>query len=101
MNDWFSALGFRETTLLGGLVGAILSLKFIPGKNLWQRGSNVAGGMLAAAYIAPFVVSFFSLNAKLEAGFAFLIGLYGMTIASALLEQITPTVQALREKFTR
>ena len=101
MNDWFNALGFRESTLLAGLAGAVLSLKFIPGKNLWQRGSNVVGGMLAAAYIAPFAVSAFSLNSKLEAGFAFLIGLYGMTLASAFLEQIGPGVQALREKWTR
>lgn len=100
MDDWFVQLGFKETTLLGGLIGALLSLKFVPGANIWQRGTNVAGGMLTAAYLAPLVTSYLSVPQKLEGGIAFLIGLFGMMIADAAVGQIQPAIAGIRKKLT-
>lgn len=99
MNDWFAALGLKPIALVGGLLGALVSLKFIPGDTLWQRATNVAGGTLSAAFGAPFVVAAFSFSDKLIPGFAFIIGLYGMTAAASIVVQIPKAVQAVRERY--
>jgi len=101
MTDWIAALGLKPATVLAALLGAVVSLKFVPGNNLWQRGTNVVGGWLTATYAAPFAISFFSMNDRLEPGFAFLIGLYGMTAAAAFVQEIPRWLEAFREKYTR
>lgn len=99
MNDWFAALGFKATTLLGGLIGALLSLRFAPGATGLQRSVNVIGGMFTATYLAPLVRQEFSMPASFEAGVGFILGLCGMAIVAAFMEQIPLAVTAVRKRF--
>lgn len=99
MNDWLGAVGLKYTTLVGGLAGALVSLKFIPGTTLWKRAINVAGGMMVAGFLTPLAQSFFTLKDQVSAGIAFLIGMYGMQIADAVFEQIPVWINILRDKY--
>lgn len=99
MSNWLTDLGLQGTTVVGGLAGALVSLKFIPGTNWWQRGTNAVGGMLAASYISPLLGTYLKLPPSVFGGIAFLIGMYGMTVANAGVEEIPKWMQGLREKY--
>ena len=101
MYDPIASLGFREGTLLASLFGALVALKFVPGANTWERLTNVAGGALIAAYSSPFVTTYFSLNAKLEASVAFIIGVFGMTITAALVEHVPLFMKAIIKRYAK
>ena len=101
MNDWLQDLGFKEGTLIAALLGAVVALKFVDGSSLGARITNVAGGSLLAAYVSPIITSYFSLSQKLEASVAFMVGLFGMTITAALVEEIPTILKALREKYAK
>lgn len=99
MNDWLGVIGLKYTAFIGGLAGALVSLKFVPGATLWQRGLNVAGGMLAAGFLAPLAQSAFTLKDSVAAGVGFLIGMYGMTVADAVYAQIPVWIAIVRKKY--
>jgi len=99
MSDWLGIIGLKYTSLIGGLAGALVSLKFVPGVRLWQRVLNVIGGMLVAAFLTPLVQEFFALKDSISSGVAFLIGMYGMYIADAVFEQIPVWIKIIREKY--
>jgi len=101
MNDWLTVVGIREGTLLASLLGALVSLKFVPGRSMWQRLTSAIGGALIAAYVSPIVTSYFTLSIKLEASVAFMVGMLGMTATAALAEEIPEFFRALRRKYTR
>ncbi len=93
------ALGLKWITLLPGFVGALISLKFIDGLSLKQRASTVIAGALVAAYCTPLTVELLTLSPKLEAAVAFLGGLFGMSVAGALIKAIPEWVAAARAKI--
>ena len=99
MNDWLAVLGFKTTTLLGGLIGALFSLKFAPGSGTGQKAINVIGGMFTATYVAPLLRQEFGLPSSFEAGVGFLIGLCGMAVLAAFMQQVPIAVVALRKRF--
>ena len=67
----------------------------------WERLTNVIGGALIAAYSSPFVTTYFSLNTKLEASVAFIIGVFGMTITSSLVEHVPIFFKAIIKKYAK
>ena len=93
------SLGLKYATLAAGFIGALISLKFIEGLSLWQRMSTVLAGMVVAAYCSPLTVEVLGLSAKLEGAVAFLLGLFGMSIAGAATQAIPEWVAAAREKW--
>ena len=101
MYDPLANFGFREGTLLASLFGSLVALKFVPGDTAWERLTNVAGGALIAAYSSPFVTNYFALNAKLEASVAFIIGVFGMTITSSLVEHVPIFIKAIIRKYAK
>jgi len=101
VNDLLTDLGLKEGTLIASLFGAIVGLKFVPGAGVVQRVTNAAGGALIAAYCTPFITSYFDLNQKIEASVAFMVGMFGITITSALMEEIPLIVKSVRRKYTK
>lgn len=99
VSETLGAMGLKWITLVPGLVGALISLKFIDGLSLWQRASTVVAGALVAAYCTPLTVELLTLSPKMEGAIAFIGGLFGMSIAGAAITAIPEWVAAARKKW--
>lgn len=99
MSEFLAAIGLKVVALVGGFMGAVISLKFIEGLTKSQRMTAVLAGTLAAAYSTPITLELFDLSAKVEGSVAFLGGLFGMSIAGALIKALPEWVAAARNKF--
>ena len=95
-----STLGLKKGALLGGVLGALISLKFIDGLNAYQRGTTVIAGAFAAAYSSPIVLETMDLKPTLEGGVAFLIGLFGMSLAGAIIKAMPGLVAAAKARIS-
>lgn len=93
------AFGLKYLTLAAGFVGSLISLKFIEGLSVMQRASTVVAGMFVAAYCAPLTVEVLSLSPKLEGAIAFLGGLFGMSIAGALIKAMPDWIAAAKARW--
>lgn len=99
MSVFLEALGLKWVPLVAGFFGALISLKFIDGLTVRQRASTVLAGAIIAAYCTPLTVEVLGLSAKLEGAVAFLGGLFGMSIAGALITAIPEWVRAARKRW--
>lgn len=99
MTAFLEAIGLKWLTLIAGFLGAVVSLKFIDGLSVVQRVSTVVAGSAIAGYCTVLVVDLFGLSTKLDGPVAFLIGLFGMSIAGALMKAIPEWISAARQKF--
>lgn len=99
MTGFLETLGLKWLPLAAGFFGALISLKFIEGLSIWQRASTVLAGAVIAAYCTPLTVEVLSLSAKLEGAVAFLGGLFGMSIAGAMIKAIPEWVAAAKAKY--
>lgn len=93
------SLGLKYVTIVGGFIGAVVSLKFIEGLSVVQRTGTVIAGTFVAAYCTPLTIEVLGLSAKLEGTVAFLGGLFGMSIAGALMKAIPDWVAAAKAKI--
>lgn len=98
---WLAAVGLKIGTVAGGFFGALVSLKFIENLSLWQRGSTVFAGTLVSAYLTPVVVSWLELSPRLEAGIAFLCGLFGMSFTGAVIKAMPSWVEAAKVRLLK
>lgn len=100
-----SALGLSKGATVGGFFGALVSLKFIEGLSWMQRIPTMFAGMLSAAYVTPLVMEIAAMSPKTEGAVAFLIGVFGMSLAGAFIkaapEAITGGINALRDRWGR
>lgn len=79
-------LGLKKAALLAGFVGSIVSLRFVTELHgAWSRASMVVCGTLTAAYVSPALAEVMSVSARVEHGLTFAVGLFGMSMAGALL----------------
>ena len=99
MDAFLSALGLSKGATIGGFLGALVSLRFITTLSVWQRCATVFGGMLCAAYVTPLVMSAIDLNLRQEGAIAFLIGLFGMSFAAAVVTEIPSAIAKIKEKY--
>lgn len=75
--------------LTAGIGGALAGLRFAPGATLLERAFNVVSGAACAGWLAPAAVSLFDLTSvSAESAMAFLIGMFGMSIAAAVMEAV-------------
>jgi hypothetical protein len=95
------SLGLKYATLVGGFLGAMVSLKFIEGLGLYQRGTTVLAGTVVSAYCTPIIVSYLELTPKMEGGIAFLCGLFGMSFTGAVIKAMPEWVAAAKDKFIK
>lgn len=93
--------GLKWLPLAAGFAGAVISLKFIEKQTVPQRITTVVAGALIAAYCAPLTIELMSLSAspRMEGAIAFLAGLFGMSIAGALIKAIPDWVAAAKAKW--
>lgn len=93
-----------HSPLVAGVVGAAVGLRFVPGLTWVARLAHVAAGSLTAAYMAPAVAEGLSVHNQATLGaLAFVFGLLGMSLASAMLEGIKrlPIAQILQSWLER
>ena len=90
MNEILAALGAKS---LGGLGGGILSLRFFDGLSTLGKCGTAASGLACAYFLTPLVILWLGLGQTVatEGGIGFLVGLYGMSCASAVMQGIRST----------
>lgn len=72
-----------------GLAGAVVALKGAPGKTWAERLINAGAGTLLAGFLTPAVAAFFGLQTPpMQSGIAFMLGLFGMNLTSAINDWI-------------
>jgi hypothetical protein len=85
-----TALGVKKAGLIAGFVGAIVSLRFVnEANNCWSNRIFMAiAGTMAAAYVTPGIAEFLGASERVESAMAFGFGLFGMTLAGAIVAQL-------------
>ena len=72
-----------------GMLGAIVALRGAPGSTWRERLFNVISGTLLAGFFSPAITEYFSVETPaIQAAAAFAVGLFGLNLTAALLEQI-------------
>ena len=99
MNDIFTQSGVSAPEAFGAFLGAVVSLKFIDGLNVWQRITTVICGTAIAYHSSQITMSVFALSPKIDGAVSFLIGLFGMSLAGAVMNALPGIVIAVRNKF--
>lgn len=75
--------------LAAGVGGALVGLRFAPGLSWPERMLNVAAGAACAGWVAPAAGEIFELTSvSAEAALSFAIGMFGMSIAAAVVEAL-------------
>lgn len=104
---------FLETALavawkvIPGTVGALVSLRWVPGETFLQRSGAVAGGVAAAVFLAPALTEMAGIvSPKIDAAIAFGLGLFGVTafheMAKMMRElELAATARAALRKLLR
>ena len=95
---FLEALGLKWAPLAAGFFGSLVSLRFIEGLGMWQRGSTVLAGTAVSAYVSPVLIAWLELSPKMEGGIAFLCGLFGMSFAGAVIKSMPEFITAVKEK---
>lgn len=102
LNSFLTALGLKNGAVIGGFLGALVSLKFIEDIahwSWWKKITTVLAGATVAAYSTPLTVEVLELSSKAEGAIAFIGGLFGMSIAGAVMKAIPAFVETAREKW--
>ena len=82
----------RSPFLVGAIGALITAVKFTPGACWAERSFNVIAGAAAAGYISPALVDWLGMSSpSYLSGAAFLVGMVGMSLASAMLQAIKET----------
>lgn len=102
ISDFLTAIGLKKIPLLGGFLGALISLKFIDGIaawSLWQRATTVASGAIVAAYCGPATVLVLDMSLGAEGAVSFIGGLFGMSLAGAIIKAMPEWAAALKDRI--
>jgi hypothetical protein len=84
-----AALGVKKAGLIAGFIGALVSLRFVQEANTWPTRVFMAlAGTMAAAYVTPGIAEFLGASERVESALAFGFGLFGMTLAGAIVAQV-------------
>lgn len=87
---WFDDSVLRPE--VAGPVGALVGLFHTPGKSLRERAFNMVAGLGAAWFLAPWLTSYLSIDAKNgQMAVAFMVGLVGMNLLSKSIEYVKTT----------
>lgn len=91
LESLLAALGLKLKVLIPGGIGAFISIKFFPGLTGREQFSTFLGGIGIAAYGATPLVEWLNLKTSAEAGFALLLGLFGMAVVASVIKVIRDT----------
>lgn len=87
------AIGIKGSAAIGGMVGALISLKFAEGLTIKSKFLMFLCGMSLAGYTTPLAAHFFSIGSDYFGGIGLLIGLFGMALVSAIIKSIPDLVR--------
>lgn len=88
----WAAVGLKLSTVIAGAVGSFISMRFFEGLGLAERWSTVLCGWGLASFSAAPITGFFELKgAASETGIALFVGMFGMSIAAAVIRVIRET----------
>lgn len=74
---------------VAGALGAVVSLRSIPGVSWVERIFNVTCGALIAGYASPAVAQFYGMDSPhMHGAIAFGCGVFGLNLVSAVVETI-------------
>ena len=72
-----------------GFTGSLVALRFTPGLTYFERISNALSGSAVAGFVTPALVDWQHVTSPgLAGGFAFLLGLFGMSLSAAIFSAI-------------
>lgn len=75
-----------------GAAGSFVALRFAPGVSWWERLSNVIAGSLCAGFGGPALTEWLHItSAGMTAGVHFGVGMFGLSLAAAILQGIRET----------
>ena len=75
--------------LAAGVLGSLVGLRLAPGLSWLERFANVITGSVCAGFAAPAAGELFKLSSPAMMSFlAFVLGLFGMSIASAVMQAL-------------
>lgn len=101
----FDPQKIAASPLTAGLAGAVIaSFKFLPGASWAERVANVLAGGVIAYFVAPAAWEGFKLTSVAMLGFmAFMLGMFGMSLAAAGVQAIKDTkfAEALSSWITK
>jgi hypothetical protein len=73
--------------VVAGPLGALVSLRFVPGSTFTEKAVNFASGAAIAWFGAPFLADWFSLQKPQSIGFlSFTSGMVGLIVVSMAIE---------------
>lgn len=90
LDELLGAFGLTKAPFIAGFIGGVISLRFV--KELQGTvGSLIAisGGAVTGGYVSPWIVDYWHLSASAVGALGFLIGMFGLSLASALYVVIT------------
>ncbi len=79
-------LGIKFSATFAGLVGALISLRFIQGLTWYLALASTLSGAAAASYLTPMVVVAVQAGPGMENAIAFVIGLIGMNVIAGIVK---------------
>ena len=84
---------WHETALsshvLAGLLGSMVALRWAPGATWGERVCNVGAGFACAVYLTPAAAEWFEITSpRGVAAMAFAAGMFGLSLAAAVVEAI-------------
>lgn len=91
LDDLAAAVGVKFSTVIAGAVGSFISLRFFDGLRTFERWTTFAGGWGLAIYGAGPITAYLELKPGMEQGVSLLVGLFGMSIAAAVINTIRDT----------
>jgi hypothetical protein len=85
-------LGVKKAPLIAGLIGGILSLRFVKELNgFLGYATGTIGGAAAGGYMAPWVSEYYNLTPSAMGALGFLFGMFGLSLAAAVFTAISKT----------
>lgn len=97
-----SGLGLTKGSAVGGFLGALVSLKFvaeIAQWSFWKKATSVASGCLIAAYSTTLTIEVLELSPKADGAIAFMGGLFGMSLAAAIIKNLPAWMDAVKHRI--
>lgn len=91
MDAFLASLGIKKAALVAGFVGGLISLRFFDGLTSSQKFATAVSGAASANYLTDPTIAHFALTVGYEGGIGFAIGLFGMSVAAALVRLVKDT----------
>jgi len=85
-DEFAQQLGMKAGVIIAGTAGAAVSLMVIKGP-IWYRFCLFGGGLVSAAFVTPLITNVLDLTNS-ENAVAFLVGMFGMSLAAAIIRTI-------------